>query len=67
MNRTDTAPTGVGASLGKTTVSTAKYNPGPSERQALAVEWWRRQAELRANGLRAAYDYVKSLYRGGLL
>jgi hypothetical protein len=44
-----------------------QYNPAPDRKQVLAVEWFRRQSELRASGLRAAYDYVKSLYRGGLL
>jgi hypothetical protein len=44
-----------------------EYGPFAEEKQALAVEWWRRQSELRANGLRAVYDRVKRLYRGGLL
>jgi hypothetical protein len=45
-----------------------KYGPFAEESQALQAAWWRRRAELRnANGLRAAYNYVKSLYRGGLL
>jgi hypothetical protein len=57
----------MGASFEKGTASTGKYNPAPNEAQALQAEWWRRQAELRANGLRAAYDYIKSRYQGGLL
>jgi hypothetical protein len=60
------AALGKAAGVGKET-GCQEYGPFAEEKQALAVEWWRRQSELRANGLKATYNYVKSLYRGGLL